>query len=435
MRFLQTTRLFYVVYTVYTFLILLISDYPVKYALSGLAVMWLLYLIVFVGYKSLSKKYVQEQEYKEATQSFFFSAISDWTAWQYFLNGAVCWVCTVLVSKYYTGKGVAQVVSGLFGSGNAYGGYQDYFQSANIATFSLQKIPYILMLSYMTIMLFWSVVAILQLTPKIRGIQYIYVVSIVLSYLYFGVARGTNFELYTVFILLSYCVLNRQNNKKEKQKLNSKKLIVIGIMGCILVALFLSIVGARGGKFSYMICDEIQYKPQRLFSRIFPNLSIVLKSMFSYLGFGIYTIGVSFWDIVPDSVSSGISFLFPGYEMVNGTTIVSELSSLVKIGVRWIPDIIFMISNHGFIVTMIVFFVIGQIVSTVQTAKIPNLLKELISIILFIQMLSFPVGNFIVVSTPNKVLVAFVIVCVIASKVRFVFNGKSIGIRKIRIRF
>jgi len=420
-RFLQITKLFYYIYTLYTLLIVLISDYPIRYAVLGIAVMWMMYGIVFIGYKTgaVSQKKINKQ--KAIPRKFFFSSIQNWTFTRYLLNAGICWMCTILAAKYYTNKGFIQVINSMLGSGGAYQAYQAYFRSANIATLSIQKIPYILMLAYLTIMLFWSLISIVQLTAPIRRIQYFYVTSVTLAYLYFGVSRGTNFELYIVFILISYCLLNKQKSDNT-QRLNSERLILVGILGCILIALFLIIVGARGGSFSYNICGEIQYDPQRMLSKLFPKLTIIMKSLFSYLGFGIYTIGVSFCDIIPQSTISFVSFLLPGKGILNNFSIVDQLKDSIEMGVRWTPDLLLMIDNYGCILSIVVWGSIGRIAAKLQTFNIPTLLKELISVILYIQMLSFPVGNFLGTSTPNKIFILFVLLCFVCTKVRVVIR-------------
>jgi len=350
------------------------------------------------------------------------SGIAEWSWFKYILVAVVCWGCVIIAAQYYTGRNFSEVINSLSGGSNAYRDYQTYFRANDIAAFSLSKIPYILMLTFVTIVLLWTLVSILQLSYKIKLRQGVFLISVVLSYLYFGVARGTNFELYIVFITVSYCLLNKadRNDQNINRKINYKNLVLVGIAGVIMVIVFFSVVGERGVTFGKEICGEIFYDDTKLLSQMFPKLTLTLSSLFSYLGFGIYTIGVTMADVIAGSTTSLLSSIVPGYSILHDPMQV-QLAEQIEIGVRWIPDLITFTNDFGIILTLVLVFLLGRVVKKMQNGTFPQMLSELLMMIIYIEMLSLPVGNFFANSTPNKLLAVVVIFCMLSTKIKFKF--------------
>lgn len=269
MRYIKTIKLFYLVYTIYSILIFLISDYQFMHLILGLCSIWMTYLFFIVGYKTISGKDINKvyDKQKPGTLSFI-RPMREWNFWMYFLNMLVCWACAVMAAKFYTGKGFLHVLTNMLGSGNAYYSYQLYFKDQGLASFTFAKIPYILMLTYLTLSLFWSFMALAVNNPKISLIQYLYLGFIALAYYYFGASRGTNFEMYLIFITLVYSIFNRQTGHSSKQIM---KTAVAGLLGVVLVFLFRLVVSGRGVSFSNTICSEISYAPESLMAQLFRN--------------------------------------------------------------------------------------------------------------------------------------------------------------------
>ena len=422
MRILKTVKIFYIVYTVYTILIMLCSDYPVRYAVLGMIAMWMVYCMFSVGYRAKTTSNQNDNRLKPSQDTFFMSGIAQWSRLKYILVAVACWGCTIIAAQYYTGRGFGEVIGSLSGGSNAYRDYQQYFRANNMAAFSLSKIPYILMLTFLTIVLFWSLVSILQLSHKTKLRQGVFLASVVLSYLYFGVARGTNFELYIVFIIVSYCLLNKagQNGQVANQKINYKNIVLVGISGVIMVIVFFSVVDERGVTFGNAICGEIYYDDKKLLSQLLPNLTQTLSSIFSYLGFGIYTIGVTMAEVIAGSTASLFSSFLPGYSNMYDPMQV-QLARHVEIGVRWVPDLITFTNDFGIILTLVLAFLLGKIIRKMQNSTFPRLLSELLMVIIYIEMLSLPVGNFFANSTPNKLFIVVVIVCMLSTKIKIKF--------------
>ena len=398
----KTVRLFYTFYTLYTFYIMLISDYDIVYALFGLGSIWFVYLFFAMGYMSVKSNY--DDESTTITTKFPFSGISEWKPYQYLLCDIICWVSTILAGKFYTSRGFVRVISGLFNGEAAYSIYQSYARTVN-SSFSAVKIPYILMLTFLTAMLIWSASAIIIGMERIKPIQYCHLISLFLSYLYFGIARGTNFEMYIVFVALVYCILNRrEQNDKRKSK---KQIVTVILLGFLLVVIFRIVVEARGVKFANRICREINYLPDRTISKLFPALTNMMTSIFRYLGWGTFTIGVYKFDIVLGDIKGILANIMPfGFRALYGINLPDIMRSTVNVGVGWVPDYMTFIDYLGLPCFFVFLYILGRLGAWLsKSSKIPQLLANIIGLLIFIEMLSIPVGNFLFTSTPNMLTV------------------------------
>ena len=217
MNTLKTVRSFYLVYTIYTFFVMAVSNYKAEHALMGLFSMWILYLAFSLGFNSSRRfRYVRSDSGRDVFNvSFPFSNIANWKNLEYLFNAIVCWICSVLSARFYTGRSFISVITGLLSGTSGYAIYQRHLREANIGAFTLVKAPFFLMLVYCTAMAFWSMVAVLLADRKPRTFQVVYMLTVVLAYLYFGVARGTNYEMYIVFVSVVYCILNSPTRKRS----------------------------------------------------------------------------------------------------------------------------------------------------------------------------------------------------------------------------
>lgn len=425
MRSLNTIRLAYIVYTLYTFFVIAVSDYKINIALIGLYAIWLIYIAYAVGFRlakddvKISEPNIESGNYDR----FFFSGISNWKPWMYILAAAFAWLCTILAGQFYTSRGFVSVISGLFNGAKAYSIYQHYVISANIGRLTLNKIPYILMLVYSTVILFWSVPGLLLSGKKMKPVQMIYLGSVILSYFYFGLARGTNFEMYIIFVLIVYCLLNKSSGTGMDPKMRRRAFAAILVMGTVIVLIFRAVIAARGNVFNYQICTEITYNPDRLFSQTFPVLSNIGLSVFRYFGFGIFTIGMSIDKLVLEPAGGLLAFIVPqGFSMIFNENLLALTRQTVDIGVGWVPDYFSFINTLGLPLTLALFFLLGVLVGRLEYSDRSKLLKDLIGAVVFLEMLSIPVGNFISTSTPNELTILLILLWYLKGRANFSFG-------------
>lgn len=407
MQTVKTIRLFYVLYTAYTLFVMLISDYKPIYAYTGLVLMWNAYGLFELGYRSKRNTAAANEstENKPMYYRFPFASIQSWSPIKKMITTAFAWLCTILCARFYTGRSFSSVISGMFGGASAYMNYQRYFASSNLGTFSLSKIPYILMLAFLTVSMIWMVLSTILCKKENKWWDYFFLIGIVMAYLFFGSARGTNFETYIVFVVFSFCFLQKANELEKRKKIY---ILIVILLGILMVSIYRFVLHDRGTEFNNIICPEIQHDPSKLISRIFPNFVNIATSLFSYLGYGIYVIGVTLKDVCFASSSNIVGSVFPGgVKIITGSSIQSTLGQTINLGARWIPDYVLLINLLGIPLCFVSFIVLGRFAATINFRSYPQLLKEVLHTLVFIEMLSLPVGNFLLSSSSNELMVLF----------------------------
>jgi len=402
MNTVKTVKLFYIVYTVYTFFVILVSDYKIWYAAVGLGMIWFIFLAFYLGYVSVKGDVENsEDDYTGKFQEYPLSNISNWRSITYIIHSILVLASSFMAARFYTGRGPSEIIRGLLQSVNSYAIYQGYAKMANVGAFTLSKIPYVLMLMYCFTMLIWSTAGILLTSERKTIIQYIFVGSSILAVLLFGVARGTNFEMYIVFVTVVYAILNKEKKTKRINIDNTKKILIVGIIGIVVILTFKSVVEARGFVFRNQICVEINYDPDKAFSQMFPTITNIGLSFFRYLGWGIFTIGIITDQVVFGNLTNLVSSLIPaGFTLTHAETLDSIIRRTIYVGTGWVPDYFAFIDDFGWIVFIVIVFIMGAIMGSLDKRSYPKLLRSLVGVLIFLEMLSIPVGNFIVVSTP-----------------------------------
>jgi len=387
-----------------------VSDYHVEHAFTGLFSIWMLYLALFLGSYSSKKQRLSNDNITSTKKSFIFSNIANWPDSYYFINVVICWICSILSAKFYTSRNFNDVFTGLINGSGGYAIYQKYAKEANIGAFTMAKLPYFIMLTYSTFMTIWSMVGILLDNKKKKLSQIIYVIAIMMSYLYFGVARGTNYEMYIVFISFVYCILSRKERRNHVNKQNKKRLLLVVLIGIMVVIVFRIVVEKRGYIFNNQICLEITYDSEKIVAQLFPTITTMGLAIFRYLGWGIFTIGYMKWNAM-ESARTILAMLIPrGQTVLYNNTWVELTKQTVSVGVGWVPDYMSLLDYLGIPLMLIIVFFIGQFYSSLKSSNNPKLLIDLLGLFLFIEMLSLPVGNFVVTSTP---IVLSLFVCIL----------------------
>ena len=204
--------IFYTIYSLYTLFVFLVSDYKMYHAILGVLCVWLTYVAFKLGFDFSKKVYSNFNcDLNKEHVSFPLSDIAHWNPVKYFFIAIIDWIFTIMAAKFYTGRGFFSVLKGAVGGDSAYYTYQEYFLSNKLNSFSVEKIPYIIMNSFITIILIWSVISLLSIQNK-KWYNIAFVIIVILAYLYFGASRGTNFEVYIVFILCMFCLIKKSKN-------------------------------------------------------------------------------------------------------------------------------------------------------------------------------------------------------------------------------
>lgn len=412
MNVLSAIKLFYFFYSVYTLFVVSVSNYKLSHAICGLVAIWVVFLAYNLGFKSVKQNNISDNNVLTPPKSVYNNVI-EWRPRTYFFHVVLSWFCSIASARFYTGLSLIQTIRHLMAGTSLYAIYQSYFHNMSIATFSLAKIPFVLMLTYLTVILFVSFLGIFMAERKPTIPHYIYLVFIALAYYFFGMSRGTNFEMYIIFVLLAYCFLCRYSKGLSRAEMRKKiysAVIWVAILGFVAIGIFRVVLTIRGSVFRNDICTEIQFDSNSIISKVFPDITNIGLSVFSYLGYGIYTIGVTIVEIIFPSVLNIFLVQFPGlYELLRDQTLSEALYKTIDVGVHWVPDWINFTGALGFPLFLGFMYVLGRVTSKCYVIGIPTLLLNLVCSLNFLFMLSIPVGNFIFTSTPNVGLLVFVL--------------------------
>ena len=409
MNIINNTRYFYLFYTIYTLFIVSVSTYDLSDAIVGILMIWIVFAAFHLGYSKNNRSYGNNQYIRNNKKWYPLSNIDSWKGYWYVLLGIANIVFAFLAARFYTGRGPLAIIRGVLTSENSYNIYQRYAKEADVSALTIGKIPYILMLVFCFSMLFWGCVGILLSEKKKRVSQYFFVLCAILGTLLFGSARGTNYELYIVFVVIVYCILKKQKRDYFKN-IKWKKLLLIAIIGVCLVSAFIRTVELRGVVFTNQICQEIRFKPESFFAKTFPNFTTVALAPFAYIGWGIFVIGHTTNTIIFGSVSNFFYAITPlGFSYLSDNTIDSIIRSNMAVGTRWIPDYFSFLATFGWILFIVIVYFFGRVVKDATSNRYPVLLSRLMEILVFLEMLSIPVGNFYV-STPLVIASLYIIV-------------------------
>ncbi len=396
---------------------ILVSDYKICYARLVLICVWLTFVAFKCGFNSSKSVYSESNCVLENEHvSFPLSGIDHWSPAKYFFVALIDWLFAIMSAKFYTGRGFFSVLKGAFGGDSVYYSYQEYFRLNQLNSFSVEKIPYILMCAFLTIILFWSVISLLNIKNK-KWYNITFVILVVFAYLYFGSSRGTNFEVYIVFVLFLFCLI-----KKMQESTQIKKVVYIGcgtFSALLMVFIYQARVLDRGMTLVYSICPEIHFVSNSFLGENFPLTTKAFLSFFSYLGYGIYCIGVSVGDICMSSIRGLVSMSVPGgFFLISEDSMHEMIKKTINVQARWIPDMVDFVDTFGFVVYFCCMFFLGCFLKNVMCGSYSVFLKNLIQVVITIEMLSLPVGNFLVTSSSNKIMVLFLLLFFIKSRYR-----------------
>lgn len=398
----KNVKIFYIIYTVYVLMVIGITDITFFYILPAILLMWANYYFFNAGYRVNIKN-----------QILYTSNIDNWLIscskrTLLFLAGLSI-IFSILAVKFYTGQTPASLLHNLLNNVSVYYNYQSYFKEEQRYVFSLTKIPYIFMLFYLKFFLFYSYISFLIIKNDTTLFEKMYLLAITLSFVYVGIARGTNYEFFELVMIIIFVIFSRYKISKFQLPIKglSKIFLLIGIM----IFVFYSVVNARGFEFNYYISEDVRYDPNGVLSLISPFIAFVVYMVYCYFGFGFFFMATYINNLWLSSFGDFISGLVPlGYQASVGNSIPQIMSNLVDIGVKWCPDSIIIINNLGYFGLAVLCFLMGLFAQHIYHVKRQNSIVYLTHFIILLQMISLPVGNFVSTSSASKLILATLII-------------------------
>ncbi|MFB8544959.1 O-antigen polymerase [Enterococcus casseliflavus] len=405
-------KIFYIFFFIYILFIINITSLTFYNLFPSLIFLSLLYFMFRMGTKiTKNKKNIKEfsTPWLLKRGSVFISSLA-----------FISLMFSFLVVQFYAGQSFVSVFYNLSNNISLYAEYQNYFVQNNIGNFSLTKLPFIFMMAFVKFNLFYSYLSInLFFKKKIPLFYKIYIIVITFAYLYIGIARGTNFEMFEFIVLIIYTLISKG------KKIDIKKYLFMIILIIFSIYIFFNVIEIRGGDGSvnYVISRDVFYNFDSYLNKFFPTVTLFLLSIYSYFGFGFFYISIFINKIWFSSLSSIFVYLLPfGTYAFSKPALQEEILNYIDIGARWHPDSMVFLDRFGFGLLMIFCILLGFIVNRINTQNIVNTLDYLISFFVVLQMLSFPVGNFITSSTSSQLIVIFLITYKL---IRQIMRGKK----------
>lgn len=315
-------------------------------------------------------------------------------------------IFSIMVGKYYTGYTLIDYFGGI----DAYSSYQEYFALNDLSTFSLSKLPFILMNAFNHFSFYSSVIYYFGNYSNKKKRKYLIVLIHTLTFLSFGLLRGTNFELFEILVCYVYIFM-----KRNSHLINSKNMLLL-ILAIICVCAFSSRIMSRDQSYGFYISPDVRLDIESLMYKFFPDLSLILAQLSGYFVFGLIFFNNALKNVIFNNIFNFGSLLIPnGFKLFVGNTLYLESIKYFENGTNWVPDIVSYLNDKGIIITCIIIIIFGIIAR--QNNKNQTFVGELIDFFICLQMFSFLLGNFVSVSSSNKICVFLLIISFIQQKI------------------
>jgi len=431
---MKTIRILLFYYLLYSFFILIVVDITnltLGDIAPGLFVLWLYYLLFSIGYKLFKKNKSNTYSIAEIKHQIF--NLNNKKLLMVIL--AILSILFAFMATYfYTGNLPINILKNIFLGSSFYNDYQKYFYEKELEIFSIKKIPFILMLFYIKFLLFYSYIYFLLYRKKIKSFQKIFLFCITFSYIYFGLARGTGIEIFEIMILFTYVFFKRNYKRRLKLK-NAINVIIVLIISFLF---FVNQVRNRGIKVNNGFTDDLIYDANGIISKLIPNIFPLIATTYGYLGFGFYYLSEFIKKVWLYDSSSFIAGIFPfGFKLIGYSDIREVMRKIVYMGAKWHPDSALLIGNIGFLGLMIFCVLLGYISRNIFENKYNynKVFMIMIDFFILLQMVAMPVGNFIMISSVNKIIVLTLIIFwltkVVGGKHKIIGERQIVQIRSI----
>lgn len=412
-------------YIFYLALTILAIITPLNYSaweyLPAFFIMWGGFIAFNFGSKKGLRKKVDDDKRKENKMNidkilFFF----------------VCFLIAFipLYVKFYTGSLLTSLVMGFGASVSSesnYQEYQRYFAENSLGDFSLSKLPYILGFGVSKLLYYYFVFCYIGFQKKLNmRIVFLLFVMFLLFFLV-GISRGTNFESFELLILILFSVLVRSKIINSLDFFPRKQMMIM-ILVVILIAFFFQfskslrsggdMVTLGGGPTSTYTFDKTHWIVD-----LFPSVAALALGFSGYFSFGLYCTSEVCWKIWMSSVGGFIGAIVPygGPLFSNLGNYRKDIEALgVDTGACWDPDCVSFIFLLGLPLFFVLIYNMGRIAASSYKRCVSN--RDvgycLLLFMIVYEMISFPIGNFLVISSSNKIVLLMIIAIVYFNKFR-----------------
>lgn len=394
MKLNKIVFLFYILLTLYNVFIIFATNITLSFCLPAIALTWGCFFCFFIGTIRFTKNRTDAFVYRKFPND---------------LSEKACMTLSILsillaiqYAKFYTGQNIYDIFYNILNGISNYNNYQEYFKKIGIADVSIcHKFPWILMGAYIYIWVVYIYIRALVIYNKLNFKNYVNILFSSIAYLYIGLSRGTNIELFYIFILLFYCFAKRctrlLKHKHTDRYLLLKVFILLITLGMGMLTIFRLVLSLRGVVFGNCLYldTNIIYDTDSFILRLFPELSFTIGSMFGYVGWGHIYISSVFKYVMTSLDTWGALILPSGFQTIMHLSLENIMKDTIDVGVKWTPNLVLWIDQIGLILTLILCWLIGCLNKIIGTVMRESSVKYMSEYMILIAMISLPMGNFI----------------------------------------
>jgi hypothetical protein len=230
---------------------------------------------------------------------------------------------------------------------------------------------------------------------------------LIISFMYFSIARGTTYEIFDLSLILMYVFTIKYYNNNY-----STKSIYMFYSCIIIIAIFIFYLNItlRSGDLDYYISQDVYFDKNALIPQFSISISFIIIILYGYFGHGFFYTSYYFLNVWFSSFENFFLGLLPlGYEIKNDISVMNFMKSSIDQGTRWHPDVIIFINSIGFIGLVILCYFLGLLFNNINQKNNLDIFSHLIIFFIILQMISLPVGNFVLVSSSNRLILLIII--------------------------
>ena len=391
-------------------------NYSLFQFLPALLLLWLSYFVFKAGCSEGIRKNVKSLPLRKGVdlkKIFIF-----------FTLGMIIFI--PLYVKFYTGGNLLSLALGFYsnvGTESNYQEYQRYFMENGIDQFSLSKLPFIAGYGITKLLFYFFIFSFIGFSKKIPKIVIAQIVVLFALYSMVGMARGTSFENFELLILLIFSTLIRTRIIDNRNFYTKSQIIKLMLLTGVIGSAFIVSKALRSADISTIIelegpTSTLSYDNSSVIMSTFPLVGKIALSFSGYFTFGLYFTSEVFWKIWAGSANGLLGMLLPFVTPLLGE-VDSYRITLVSMGVDcgacWDPDI----SGFSYFlgIPLVLFFIykLGVLSAKAYNKMVVNhdVAYCLLLYLIVYEMISLHVGNFLVISSSNKILIltAVLIIC------------------------
>lgn len=312
-------------------------------------------------------------------------------------------ILSIYAGQYYTGLTIQIALQNLIQGNSNYAIYQEYFNTNNLGLLSISKTLPLFSMFYIKFVFIY--ILYFFVVRKNHKYDFIVVLFSIFPVIIFAIFRGTSFEFFEVLIAL-ICALYVRSLFNKDYKFPFLK---ISILAAFLVFIYVLQILFRY-KFNYTVsCNNaFCYNYDSFLHQLLPTISSTLYKLSGYFYFAPDYIARWFIYFLDNKLF--LTLLIPGNEFLYGYNGKWLCGEEFICGPTWAPDFEIFTYILGLPLTALIIIALAYFQKYLKKAAGISFIDFLGFYLITLQFYAFPVGNFLFVSSANKLmLISFII--------------------------